>query len=110
MVKKSINRIYLGGKMNYTQVIIAYDIADNKKRIKFYETLKDFGLLPIQKSVFWGYILPSERKSIISIYKEFCDIKSDNVIMVNAALEQNIQDCFGYTKEFFRKPNDYDII
>ena len=110
MVKKSINRIYLGGKMNYTQVIIAYDIADNKKRIKFYETLKDFGLLPIQKSVFWGYILPSERKSIISIYKEFCDIKSDNVIMVNAALEQNIQDCFGYTKEFFRKPDDYDII
>ncbi len=110
MVKKSINRIYLGGKMNYTQVIIAYDIADNKKRIKFYETLKDFGLLPIQKSVFWGYILPSERKSIISIYKEFCDIKSDNVIMVNAALEQNIQDCFGYTKEFFRKPDDFDII
>lgn len=96
--------------MNYTQVIIAYDIADNKKRIKFYETLKDFGLLPIQKSVFWGYILPSERKSIISIYKEFCDIKSDNVIMVNAALEQNIQDCFGYSKEFFRKPDDYDII
>lgn len=110
MVKKSINRIYLGGKMNYTQVIIAYDIADNKKRIKFYETLKDFGLLPIQKSVFWGYILPSERKSIISVYKEFCDIKSDNVIMVNAALEQNIQDCFGYTKEFFRKPDDFDII
>jgi len=110
VVKKSINRIYLGGKMNYTQVIIAYDIADNKKRIKFYETLKDFGLLPIQKSVFWGYILPSERKSIISIYKEFCDIKSDNVIMVNAALEQNIQDCFGYTKEFFRKPDDFDII
>ena len=110
MVKKSINRIYLGGKINYTQVIIAYDIADNKKRIKFYETLKDFGLLPIQKSVFWGYILPSERKSIISIYKEFCDIKSDNVIMVNAALEQNIQDCFGYTKEFFRKPDDFDII
>ena len=68
VVKKSINRIYLGGKMNYTQVIIAYDIADNKKRIKFYETLKDFGLLPIQKSVFWGYILPSERKSIISVY------------------------------------------
>lgn len=96
--------------MNYTQVIIAYDIADNKKRIKFYETLKDFGLLPIQKSVFWGYILPSERKSIISIYKEFCDIKSDNVIMVNAALEQNIKDCFGYTKEFFRKPDDFDII
>ena len=109
-MKKSINRIYLGGKMNYTQVIIAYDIADNKKRIKFYETLKDFGLLPIQKSVFWGYILPSERKSIISIYKEFCDIKSDNVIMVNAALEQNIQDCFGYIKEFFRKPDDFDII
>ncbi len=96
--------------MNYTQVIIAYDIADNKKRNKFYDKLKDFGLLPIQKSVFWGYILPSERKSIISMYKEYCDMASDKVIMVNAALEQNIQDCFGYSKEFFRKPDDYDIL
>ena len=59
---------------------------------------------------FFLYIVKSACKSIISIYKEFCDIKSDNVIMVNAALEQNIQDCFGYTKEFFRKPDDFDII
>lgn len=102
--------MFLGGSMNYTQVIIAYDIADNKKRSKFYEALKDFGLLSIQKSVFWGYLLPSERKSIISIYKEFCDIESDKIIMINAALEQNVNDCFGYTKEFFRKPDDYDII
>lgn len=102
--------MFLGGNMNYTQVIIAYDIADNKKRNKFYEALKDFGLLPIQKSVFWGYLLPSERQSIISIYKDFCDIECDKIIMVNAALEQNINNCFGYTKEFFRKPDDYDII
>ena len=49
---KNINHISLGGNMHYTQVVISYDIADNKKRLKFYEVLKDFGLLPIQKSVF----------------------------------------------------------
>ena len=72
--------------------------------------LKDFGLLPIQKSVFWGYILPSERKSIISMYDEYCDKKTDRVIMVNTSLEQNIGECFGYSKEIFRKPDDYEII
>ena len=95
---KNINHISLGGNMHYTQVVISYDIADNKKRLRFYEVLKDFGLLPIQKSVFWGYILPSERKSIISM------------IMVNTSLEQNIGECFGYSKEIFRKPDDYEII
>ncbi len=96
--------------MHYTQIIIAYDIADNKKRVKFYESLKDYGLKPIQKSVFWGYILPSERKSIIASYKDYCDDKSDKVIMVNTSLEQNIPECFGYIKDLFRKPDDYEII
>lgn len=107
---KNINHISLGGNMHYTQVVISYDIADNKKRLRFYEVLKDFGLLPIQKSVFWGYILPSERKSIISMYDEYCDKKTDRVIMVNTSLEQNIGECFGYSKEIFRKPDDYEII
>ena len=96
--------------MYYSQIIIAYDIADNKKRLKFYELLKDYGLKPIQKSVFWGYILPSERKSLIASYKEYCDIKCDKVIMVNTSLEQNIPECFGYTKSLFRRPDDFEII
>ena len=30
--------------------------------------------------------------------------------MVNTSLEQNIGECFGYSKEIFRKPDDYEII
>ena len=38
----------------YSQIIVSYDISNTKKRNKFFEELKDLGLISIQKSVFWG--------------------------------------------------------
>jgi len=72
-VKININLIYLGGKM-YSQILVSYDISETKKRNKFFDELKDLGLKSIQKSVFWGYVLPSEKRIIMELFKKYCDI------------------------------------
>ena len=38
----------------YNKYLICYDIEDDKIRRKFFEKMKDFGLVSIQKSVFYG--------------------------------------------------------
>ncbi|MCT7468282.1 CRISPR-associated endonuclease Cas2 [Aliarcobacter cryaerophilus] len=37
----------------FYEVLVSYDIEDNKNRKKLFEVLKDMGLNSIQKSVFW---------------------------------------------------------
>lgn len=102
--------MYLGGNMSYIEIVVMYDIVNNKKRYKLYEELKDMGLKPIQKSVFWGYVLPNERRNIIELYDKYCDKETDKVIVLNAQLKANIQDCFGYLADEFKYPRKYEIL
>lgn len=94
----------------YVQVLVSYDISDTKQRGKFFEELKDIGLLPIQKSLFWGYILPSEKRVIKELFKKYCDEETDKALIVNATLDKVIEDTFGYTKESFSHPNGFEIV
>ena len=94
----------------YSQVIVCYDIKDNKKRGKLFLELKDIGLIPIQKSVFWGYVLSSEKRVIKELFKKYCDKESDKAFIVNAALSENMQNCFGYKKDDFKHPESFEII
>ena len=96
--------------MSYIEVIVMYDIANNKKRHKLYEELKDMGLKPIQKSVFWGYVMPNERRNIIELYDKYCDKETDKAIVLNAQLKENFQDCFGYLADEFKYPRKYEIL
>jgi len=45
-----------------TEVLISYDIEDNKTRTKLCNKLRDVGLITIQKSVMWGRLLPADIK------------------------------------------------
>ena len=69
----TINLIFLGGKV-YSQVIVSYDIEDNKLRKKLFDELKNLGLMSIQKSVFWGYVLTSEKRVIKTLFKSIVKI------------------------------------
>lgn len=103
--------MYLNGEiMKYTQVLVAYDIANNKKRRKVYEGLKDIGLHPIQKSVFWGNIHLKDKENILDLYSKYCDSECDKVIMLNAPLSDNIDYCFGYSKEEFAQPRMFEVL
>ena len=94
----------------YAQVLVSYDISDTKRRNKLFEALKDVGLKPIQKSLFWGYVLPSEKRVIKELFKIYCDIKSDKALIVNASLDKTIEDTFGYDAEYFKHPNGFEIV
>jgi CRISPR-associated protein Cas2 len=48
------------------EILVSYDIENNKIRSKLFDKLKDFGLRPLQKSVFWGRIRKPEEKLLIS--------------------------------------------
>jgi len=94
----------------YSQVIVSYDIEDNKNRKKLFEELKDLGLKPIQKSVFWGYVLMSEKRVIKRLFKKYCDIKIDKAFMTNVVLDKDLDNLFGYDESDFRHPESFEII
>lgn len=45
-----------------TEVLISYDIENNKTRTKLCNKLRDVGMITIQKSVMWGRLLPADIK------------------------------------------------
>jgi len=105
----NIKVMFLGGKMVYTQIIVSYDIENNKNRKKLFEELKDIGLVPIQKSVFWGYVLGSEKRVIKKLFQKYCEEK-DKAFMLNAVLDKNLDNSFGYKKDDFSHPESFEII
>lgn len=54
----------------YSEVIVTYDVADNKNRKKLREGLLDIGLSDIQKSVFWGRVNKAERKAVTRLFQK----------------------------------------
>ena len=94
----------------YSQIIVSYDIEDNKNRKKLFEELKDLGLKPIQKSVFWGYVLVSEKRVIKRLFKKYCNIKRDKAFITNVVLDKDLENTFGYDKEDFSHPESFKIL
>lgn len=93
----------------YSEILVSYDIEDNKQRRKLFEDLKDLGLRPIQKSVFWGYVLVSEKRIIKELLKVYCNEK-DKAFFVNANVSKNISDFIGYDPEEFKTPDSFEIL
>ena len=94
----------------YSQIIVSYDIQNTKNRTKFFEELKDLGLVSIQKSVMWGYVLVSEKRVIKKLFKKYCDIKVDKAFMTNVTLDKNLTDTFGYDEDDFKHPESFEIV
>lgn len=64
-----------------TEYLVIYDIEDSKKRSVLFERLKDFGLIGIQKSVFWGELNKAEKSSLIREIKEIVGKANDKIIL-----------------------------
>jgi CRISPR-associated protein Cas2 len=94
----------------YSQVIVSYDISNTKNRNKFFEELKDLGLVSIQKSVFWGYILISEKRVIKNLFEKYCEIETDKAFIANATLDKDLNDSFGYDEDDFSHPESFEIV
>ena len=92
------------------QIIVSYDISDKKKRKKLYEELLDIGLVPIQKSVFWGYALTSEKRVVKNLFKKYCDKDTDRAFVINTVIDKDMDSSFGYKENFFKKPDGFEVL
>jgi CRISPR-associated protein Cas2 len=81
------------------EVIVCYDMESNKSRKKLFDGLKDLGLVPIQKSVFWGRLLPAEEKAVLHLMRKWMDAKAeDRGFIVPASVSKAIEDrSIGYS-------------
>ncbi len=88
----------------YHEVIVCYDVEDDKHRKKLSDDLKNIGLISIQKSVSWGHITQAEHKAALALFKKHLKGDSDKAFIVNAPLRKSLKDnSLGY--EHFELPD-----
>lgn len=81
----------------YNEVLVAYDVEVNKFRTKLFKRLKDYGLIPIQKSVFWGRLTKAEIAAVERLFPEFLKGENDRAFIVRADFADQIsKGGFGY--------------
>lgn len=97
---------------SYNEVLVCYDIQDNRTRQKLFQKLKETGLVPAQKSVFWGYVNRAEEKAVQRLLQEHC-ARGDKgfVVRVNLATQIAEHNSAGYQADDFpRQPPRYHVL
>lgn len=92
----------------FYEVLVSYDIEDNKNRKKLFDELKDMGLSSIQKSVFWGHLKVAEIRVLPHLFDKYC-LGNDKAFFVKVNLSKEIlKNSFGYDKfDFEEKEFEY---
>lgn len=86
----------------YYEVLVSYDIEENKNRKKLFDALKDMSLVSIQKSVFWGHLKLAEIKMLPHLFEKYCT-DGDKAFFVRANLSKEIlKNSFGYDEADFK--------
>lgn len=88
-------------KLQY-EILVSYDIENNRSRKKVFEGLKDQGLYPVQKSVFVGKVNAAEKKAVQRILQKYLDKKQDRSFIITGDIIKQIEGLgIGYSKEDF---------
>ena len=75
----------------YREYLVSYDIQDTKIRNKLFDALKDVGLKPVQKSVFWGWLSLPEYTMVKRLFRDRLK-KADSAFIVPCKLSQQADD------------------
>lgn len=95
----------------YTNYLIAYDIEDNKSRRRLFKSLKDLGLKPIQKSVFWGELNRAEFSAAIREIRECATGDLDRAFWQVSSMDQNkLRQCIGYKNFTYIGAGGYEVL
>ena len=87
------------------EYLISYDVEDNKIRTRVFKELGKYGLKPVQKSVFWGYLTMAEIKAIKRYLNEKLE-KDDKAFVTHTNFNGRGQSYFfGHKKTDF---SDWD--
>ncbi len=71
------------------EIIVSYDIENNKKRTEIFNDLKDLGMISIQKSVMWGKLLPADIRLINILLENKLDKEKDKAFTFVARLSKH---------------------
>lgn len=89
----------------YNEVLVCYDVENTRRRTRLFGKLKDLGLKPVQKSVFWGHLNAAEERAVLRLFREELDEATDRAFLVRAPLAEAAQrHSFGY-----RFPEDFAL-
>lgn len=92
------------------EVLVAYDVENNKRRKALFEALKDVGLVPVQKSVFWGHITLAEEKYVVRLFSDL-EKGADKAFLVRLNLSQAMAErSFGYRLSDFGQPTTFNVL
>lgn len=114
MLIKSITGAFtLSGKDMglYTRYIVCYDVENDKTRSKFFDFLKDLGLEPIQKSVFYGQLTRAEIRCLKNKAHELLNKDSDCCLWLVCPLNpEDFKDFVGYQSLSITEAEGYETI
>lgn len=85
----------------YAEYLAAYDVEDNRERTRVFDFLKDSGMIPIQKSVFWGYLTPGEARAVLRRLREL-KASTDRAFLCRVSLADTLREnSVGHAPEIF---------
>ena len=90
------------------EYLVCYDIEDNKKRIKLFKLLQDYGLFSLQKSVFWGFLTKAECDAIARHISDNL-AQSDKCLIapITIRYRNKYTTCSGYQENDFQDWEEY---
>lgn len=68
------------------EVLVCYDVEDNRRRRLLGEALLDIGLIRIQKSVFWGLLRPADERAVKREFDRLLEKDTDRAFLARTRL------------------------
>lgn len=84
------------------QVLVCYDVASTRARSKLFDALKGVGLLPLQESVFWGFLRRAEERQIGREFDKLLDPATDRAFLIPVTMSP--VHVLGYADSSFNPP------
>ncbi|HET8942226.1 MAG TPA: CRISPR-associated endonuclease Cas2 [Rudaea sp.] len=84
------------------QVLVCYDVASSRARSRLFDSLKALGLVPVQESVFWGYVRRAEERQIARDFEKLLDAATDKAFLVPVSMD--VAQASGYGAQAFAPP------
>lgn len=84
------------------QVLVCYDVTNTRARNKLFDALKGVGLMPIQASVFWGFLRRAEERQVQREFDRLLDPDTDRALLVPVRMPPEKQ--LGYPANAFDPP------
>lgn len=95
----------------YQPWLVCYDVEDNKIRKKLFDTLKDLGMVAMQKSVFWGRLNKAELRALEREARKLVDPVTDKIFWIRADIPGGLDhQGIGYRHFSLPKPDGHEVI